>query len=97
MDALAYITAEQDRFLEQLKELLRIPSVSALSERRADVARAADWVAADLRAIGLDGVAVIADPEGGHPLVYGEWLPAGLRCCSTVIMTYSRPIRLTCG
>jgi len=76
MDALAYIAAEQDRFLEQLKELLRIPSVSALSERHADVARAAEWVAADLRAIGLDGVAVITDPEGGHPLVYGEWLRA---------------------
>jgi len=76
MDALAYITAQQGRFLEQLEELLRIPSVSALPAHRADVSRAAEWVAADLRVIGLDAVEVIADPAGGHPLVYGEWLRA---------------------
>ncbi len=76
MDSLAYIASQQNRFLEQLKELLRIPSVSALSAHRADVARAAEWVASDLRAIGLQGVEVIADPAGGHPLVYGEWLHA---------------------
>jgi acetylornithine deacetylase/succinyl-diaminopimelate desuccinylase-like protein len=59
-----------------LQELLRIPSVSALSQHRGDVLRAAEWVAADLRAMGLHGVETIADPEGGNPLVYGEWLDA---------------------
>jgi len=73
MDALAYITTQQGRFLEQLEELLRIPSVSALPARRGDVERAAAWVAKELRAIGLHGVEVIVDPAGGHPLVYGEW------------------------
>jgi acetylornithine deacetylase/succinyl-diaminopimelate desuccinylase-like protein len=55
---------------------LRIPSVSALSQHRPDVWRAAEWVAEDLRAIGLHGVEVILDAEGGHPLVYGAWLEA---------------------
>ncbi len=76
MDPTAYITQHENRFLEQLQELLRIPSVSALSAHRQDVAAAAEWVAADLRAIGLHGVETIADPQGGHPLVYGEWLDA---------------------
>lgn len=77
MDAREYITMHQDRFLEQLQELLRIPSVSALSEHRPDVARAAEWVADDLRAIGLFEVRVIQDEEqGGHPLVYAEWQDA---------------------
>ncbi len=77
MDACEYITAHQDRFLEQLQDLLRIPSVSALSEHRPDVARAAEWVADDLRAIGLFEVRVIGDEEqGGHPLVYAEWQDA---------------------
>ena len=76
MDANAYIAQHEDRFLAQLQDLLRIPSVSALSQHRHDVAAAAEWVAADLRAMGLHGVETIADREGGHPLVYGEWLDA---------------------
>ncbi len=77
MDAREYITTHQDRFLEQLQDLLRIPSVSALSEHRPDVVHAAEWVADDLRAIGLFEVRVIGDEEqGGHPLVYAEWQDA---------------------
>ena len=76
MDPTAYITQHENRFLAQLQELLRIPSVSALTAHRGDVAAAAEWVAADLRAVGLHGVETIADPQGGHPLVYGEWLDA---------------------
>ena len=76
MDPSAYVEQHRERFLAQLQDLLRIPSVSALSQHRPDVWRAAEWVAEDLRAIGLHGVAVIPDAEGGHPLVYGEWLDA---------------------
>ena len=76
MDPTAYIQQHSDRFLAQLNDLLRIPSMSALSQHRPDVRRAAEWVAEDLRAIGLHGVELIADAEGGHPLVYGEWLEA---------------------
>jgi acetylornithine deacetylase/succinyl-diaminopimelate desuccinylase-like protein len=76
MDPTAYVEQHRERFLAQLQDLLRIPSVSALSQHRPDVWRAAEWVAEDLRAIGLHGVEVIPDAEGGHPLVYGEWLDA---------------------
>jgi len=69
-----YVTEHQQRFLDELKELLRIPSISALPEHKTDIERAAEYVAAQLRSIGLDQVEVIATE--GHPLVYGEWLRA---------------------
>jgi acetylornithine deacetylase/succinyl-diaminopimelate desuccinylase-like protein len=70
----AYVQAHQQQFLEELKGLLRIPSISTLPEHKADIARAAEYVAAQLRGIELDPVEVIATQ--GHPLVYGEWLRA---------------------
>lgn len=62
------------RFLGQLKDLIRIPSISTYPENAADVRRAADWLADDMRRIGLDAEVV---PTAGHPIVYGEWLGAG--------------------
>lgn len=70
-----YARQHGERFLNQLFDLIRIPSVSTLPERAADVRRAADWLASDMRRIGLRNVEVI--PTGGHPIVYGEWLGAG--------------------
>lgn len=74
--AQAFALANQDRFIAQLDELLRIPSVSTLPEHAADVARAADWLIADMQRIGLHK-AEIHRAEGYLPLVYGEWLGAG--------------------
>ncbi len=57
-----------------MKAFLRIPSISALSEHKPDISRAADFTAAQLRQAGLHNVARI---EGvGNPLVYGDWLNA---------------------
>ncbi len=66
----AYLKEHRDEHLEQLMELLRIPSVSALSEHRSDVRRAAEWLAAELRRIGLTRAEVME--TGGHPVVYAE-------------------------
>ncbi|HUY80543.1 MAG TPA: dipeptidase [Acidobacteriaceae bacterium] len=62
------------RFLDELKTLLRIPSVSTLPEHKGDVAAAAAWLADDMKRIGLEHVEVIQTE--GHPLVYGDWLHA---------------------
>jgi acetylornithine deacetylase/succinyl-diaminopimelate desuccinylase-like protein len=70
-----YAQANAQVFLEQLKDLIRIPSVSTLPERAGDMRRAAEWLASDMRRIGLDKVAIL--PTGGHPVVYGEWMGAG--------------------
>jgi acetylornithine deacetylase/succinyl-diaminopimelate desuccinylase-like protein len=69
-----YIANNEDRFLEDLKDWLRIPSISTLPEHAGDVRRAAEYAADQLKHIGFTKVEVIA--TGGHPLVYGEWLKA---------------------
>jgi len=73
-NAIAFAQENQKRFLEELKNLLRIPSVSTLPEHKADIQRAAEFIASELRRIGLEHVEII--PTGGHPLVYGDWLHA---------------------
>jgi acetylornithine deacetylase/succinyl-diaminopimelate desuccinylase-like protein len=72
--ALTYVDEHRDAFLEGLKDLLRIPSISTLPEHQKDVRRAARYVADELERIGLKKVKVIK--TAGHPLVYGEWLEA---------------------
>ncbi len=69
-----YISENEDRFLEDLKGWLRIPSISTLPEHAGDIRRAAEYAADQLKRIGFDGVEVISTQ--GHPLVYGEWLKA---------------------
>ena len=70
----AYLDENKDRYLDELLDFLRIPSISALPAHAGDVARAGEWVAARLRTAGLEDVQVL--PTGGHPVVYGEWLHA---------------------
>ncbi len=72
--AVSYARENQQRFLNELKDLLRIPSVSTAPEHKDDVRRAAEVVAADLQRIGFEHVEVIATE--GHPLVYADWLHA---------------------
>lgn len=70
----SYLDANQDRFLHELIDFLRIPSVSAIPAHAADVGRAAEWVAARVTAAGLENVQIL--PTGGHPVVYADWLHA---------------------
>jgi acetylornithine deacetylase/succinyl-diaminopimelate desuccinylase-like protein len=69
-----YVTSNKQRFLDELKDFLRIPSVSTLPEHQPDIARAAQFVADSLRQAGLENVEVI--PTAKHPLVYADWLHA---------------------
>lgn len=69
-----YIQENENRFLEDLKEWLRIPSISTLPEHAGDIRRAAEYAADQLKRIGFENVEVISTQ--GHPLVYGEWLKA---------------------
>jgi len=65
-----YQEENKDRFLEEMLELLRIPSVSAKSEHKEDMKRCADAVRQRLMDAGADRAEVIQ--TGGHPVVYGE-------------------------
>ncbi len=69
-----FLDETRDRRLESWMELLRIPSISALPEHAPDIRRAAEWVAADLRRIGMEHVEV--SETGGGPIVYADWLHA---------------------
>jgi acetylornithine deacetylase/succinyl-diaminopimelate desuccinylase-like protein len=71
-----YAAANHDRFVQQLIDLLRIPSVSTTPEHAGDVERAAAWLVDDMRRIGLTRAQTHQAP-GYLPLVYGEWLGAG--------------------
>ncbi len=74
MDLLGYIDSKREDHLNELKELLRIPSVSAQAQHKSDIEKAARWIAEKLRAAGLQKVAIT--PTKIHPLVYGESLEA---------------------
>ncbi len=70
MQTTAYLNENKERFLEELLDLLRIPSVSARSEHKADMANCAEAVKAKLLSAGADKVTIY--PTEGHPIVYGE-------------------------
>lgn len=74
--AFEYYQTNRERFLEGLKTFLRIPSVSTLPEHKPDIRRAAEFVANELRGMGMKGVEVIEGKGNQNPLVYAEWLEA---------------------
>ena len=69
-----FINVNRDKYIEELKQYLAIPSVSALPQHAADVRRCAEWTADAIRAAGMQNVALMETP--GNPVVYGEWLGA---------------------
>jgi acetylornithine deacetylase/succinyl-diaminopimelate desuccinylase-like protein len=78
--AVEYARENGARFVEELKALLRIPSVSTSPEHVDDVRRAAEFTADGLRAAGMENVRLIETSDAkrkGHPLVYADWLHAG--------------------
>ncbi len=78
--AIEFARKNEKRFVEELKDLLRIPSVSTLPEHASDVRCAAEFVVAELKRIGMENVRLIEtaskEHPGGHPLVYADWLHA---------------------
>jgi acetylornithine deacetylase/succinyl-diaminopimelate desuccinylase-like protein len=65
-----YLSANQERFLEEIMEWLRIPSISADSRYKDDVKRAAEWLMEKLKPLGMDRIEIY--PTAGHPIVYAE-------------------------
>ena len=73
-DVINYIKENQSDYIEELKDFLRIPSISTLRENKNDINNAAKFVAEKLKQAGLNRVEIFKTE--GHPLVYGEWLGA---------------------
>jgi acetylornithine deacetylase/succinyl-diaminopimelate desuccinylase-like protein len=86
--AAAFAQQHHSRFLDELKALLRIPSISTLPEHKQDCRKAAGVLLTELRRIGMENGRLIetgdpadrsssaGSPTEGHPLVYADWLHA---------------------
>src|SRR5580658_6656265 len=72
--AVAFACKNQPRFVDELKALLRIPSISTDPEHKEDCRRAAAVLLAELKRIGMENARLIE--TAGHPLVYADWLHA---------------------
>ncbi len=72
--AVAFARQNHPRFLDELKALLRIPSISTLPEHKDDCRKAAEMLLAELKRIGMENARLIETE--GHPLVYADWLHA---------------------
>ena len=70
----AFVEQNRERLLDELKALVRIPSISTAPEHGADVQRAARFVSDALAQAGMEHAEII--PTAGHPLVYADWLHA---------------------
>ena len=71
-----YIEKNKKNFVEELIEFLKIPSISNSTDSNQDIIRCAEWIRVNMKKIGLRNVQVYE--TGGHPVVYGDWLDAGL-------------------
>jgi len=73
-----YLDTNKERFLNEMLDFLRIPSISSLPENAGDVRKAGEWVVQRLKTAGVENVEMMetADHFPGHPVVYGDWLHA---------------------
>ena len=72
--AIEFARKNYPRFLDELKALLRIPSISTLPEHKGDCRKAAEVLLTELKRIGMENARLIE--TAGHPLVYADWLHA---------------------
>jgi acetylornithine deacetylase/succinyl-diaminopimelate desuccinylase-like protein len=73
--AVEYAREREDLFRNEFFDLLRIQSISTDSSYKDEVSKAADWLVAGMKRIGIEHVEAI--PTAGHPMVCGDWLSAG--------------------
>lgn len=73
--SLQYAHDNAERFLDRLKDYLKIPSISTDPQHKTEIERAAEWTAEQIKDIGMENVNIY--PTDGHPIVYGEHLQAG--------------------
>ena len=73
-NVVGYINLNRERYVDELKDFLRIPSISTLAANKNDMISAAEFVADKLREAGMENVKIIETK--GHPLVYADWLHA---------------------
>ena len=73
-NVVGYINSNREKYVEELKDFLRIPSISTSAANKSDMLTAAEFVSSKLREAGMENVKIIETK--GHPLVYADWLKA---------------------
>lgn len=73
-DLINYIESNKERFIEELKEFISIPSISTNPEKVEEMKKCADWIVEHLKKTGMRNVQIF--PTEGHPIVYADWLGA---------------------
>ena len=81
--AIEYAHSHTDRFLSDLKDLLRIPSISTDPSRQSDMFHAAEWLKQQLENLDCENIQIFPTP--GHPVVYGDFLKAGPQAPTVLI------------
>jgi acetylornithine deacetylase/succinyl-diaminopimelate desuccinylase-like protein len=84
--ALQYAHANAQRFLDDMCEYVKIPSISTDPECKEDMIRAAEWTAARLRSIGAQKVQLIPTPK--HPAIFGEIMEAGAAAPTVLVYAH---------
>jgi acetylornithine deacetylase/succinyl-diaminopimelate desuccinylase-like protein len=74
-EVLSFIDSNKQRYIEELIEFLKFPSISTNPENKKDVEECAEYVKNHLQKIGMNNARVF--PTEGHPVVYADWLDAG--------------------
>lgn len=70
-----FIAGSKDRYLSELKQFLKFPSISTYPENKKDVLECAEYLKKHMESIGMQNAKVY--PTKGHPVVYSDWLNAG--------------------
>ncbi len=73
-EVIKYVKSNKKKHLEELKDYLRIPSISTLESNKKDIEKCSKFVASKLKDAGMESVKIF--PTEGHPLVYAEWMKA---------------------
>ncbi len=73
-NVLGFVSSNEARYLQELKNFIAIPSISTAAEHKADIEYCAQWLVDHLSSIGMENTKVF--PTKGHPIVYADWLHA---------------------
>jgi acetylornithine deacetylase/succinyl-diaminopimelate desuccinylase-like protein len=73
-EVIPYIQANKEKYIDELKDFLKIQSISTLPEHKEAINQAAEFVSRKLKAAGISRINIFKTE--GHPIVYGEWLGA---------------------
>ena len=84
-NVVGYINSNREKYVKELEDFLRIPSISTSAANKSDMLTAAEFVSSKLREAGMENVKIIETK--GHPLIYADWLHTARKTNSVGLRT----------